>query len=251
MLEIDKETQESIQDFVKVLTGVSNGAIRQYVSEIISDKKFHDSIAQKGNEWSGTKKSFSFKILAVDLTSCVALYALCRSLEPAVVVETGVASGVSSAYILCALDRNNRGELFSIDVPWHTVTENWKPHFTDEDMRAHPIEKQSGWIIPDYLRNRWQLLLGKSSENLPPLLKKISPIDVFFHDSEHSYETMFWEFQMVWPSLRVGGLLIAHNIDINDAFSDFKQSVGGESVQVTGVHKELAIQVTLGGMVKI
>lgn len=250
MLEVDRETQERIQNFVKGLTGASNAGIQQYVSEIISDKKFHDSIAKKGSEWSGTKKSFSFKILAVDLTSCIALYVLCRSLKPAVVVETGVASGVSSSYILRALDKNNHGELFSIDIPWHTVTEKWKPHFADEDMKAHPVEKQSGWIIPDYLRNRWQLLLGKSSENLPPLLKKTGPIDVFFHDSEHSYETMSLEFQTVWPNLRVGGILLAHNIDINDAFSDFEQSLGSESIQVTGMHKELAIQVTLGGMVK-
>jgi len=60
-------------------------------------------------------------------------------------VETGVFSGVSSSYILCAMEANKRGQLYSIDLPqWH--------------------EGKSGWVIPDYLRHRWHLIQGKSSE---------------------------------------------------------------------------------------
>ncbi len=257
-MEIDKEMHGRIQGFIKGLTKASDGEIQQYVSEILSDKEFHDSIAKKRNAGSG-RKYFSL-MLAIDVVSRLVLYSLCRKLKPSVIVETGVASGMSSAYILRALDKNNHGELFSIDVPWHTVTENWKPHFSDEDMTTRPIEKQSGWIIPDYLRDRWQLFLGKSSENLPPLLKKIEAMDVFLHDSEHTYETMLWEFQTAWPNLRAGGMLIAHNVDSNDAFSDFGQSVGGESILLTGMHKGkrlppkkgLAPRLPpIGGMVKV
>jgi len=203
-MEIDKETQGRIQNFVKKLTKQSEVEIQQYVSEILQDKGFHNSMAEKWNDSKGMQ-SFSLKLLAIDVTSCIALYALCRSLKPSVFVETGVASGASSAYILSALDKNNQGKLFSIDVPWQSVKENWKPFFTEEDMKEQPIEQQSGWIIPDYLRSRWQLLLGKSSEKLPSLLKYLGAIDVFFHDSEHTYETMLWEFKTAWPCLRAGG----------------------------------------------
>jgi predicted O-methyltransferase YrrM len=45
------------------------------------------------------------------------IYALVRSLKPSIVVETGVAGGMSSCYILKGLRDNNKGELFSIDLP--------------------------------------------------------------------------------------------------------------------------------------
>ena len=122
-------------------------------------------------------------------------------------METGVASGVSSSYILCALDQNNRGQLYSIDLP------GWQ-------------ENESGWMIPNYLRHRWQLILGRSSEELAPLLQKVVEIDIFLHDSDHSYQNMLWEFKTAWTCLKAGGLLLSHNIDYNDAFSDFYQSQG-------------------------
>ena len=45
------------------------------------------------------------------------LYVMVRILNPATVVETGAAAGVSSAFILKALHDNNRGTLYSIDLP--------------------------------------------------------------------------------------------------------------------------------------
>lgn len=41
---------------------------------------------------------------------------LVRILRPTVVIETGVANGISSAFILKALDKNNEGMLYSIDL---------------------------------------------------------------------------------------------------------------------------------------
>ena len=43
-------------------------------------------------------------------------YAAIRSLRPEVVVETGVANGVSTAYLLLALDQNGKGILHSIEI---------------------------------------------------------------------------------------------------------------------------------------
>jgi len=46
-----------------------------------------------------------------------AIWCLTRHLQPAKVVETGVARGISSRFILEALDRNGAGRLWSIDQP--------------------------------------------------------------------------------------------------------------------------------------
>ena len=51
------------------------------------------------------------------------LYHLCRILKPKNVIETGVAYGISSSYILQALEDNKFGKLYSIDSifrPWQT-----------------------------------------------------------------------------------------------------------------------------------
>jgi len=44
-------------------------------------------------------------------------YLVCRALRPEVVVETGVGYGVSSAFILKALEQNGGGILHSVDLP--------------------------------------------------------------------------------------------------------------------------------------
>ncbi|MEM4483260.1 MAG: hypothetical protein QXS19_05035 [Candidatus Methanomethylicia archaeon] len=45
------------------------------------------------------------------------LYCLIRLIRPAIVVETGVASGIFSLSILQALNCNDYGHLYSIDLP--------------------------------------------------------------------------------------------------------------------------------------
>lgn len=193
--------QRAPRDFVKSLTGADFTEIQGYFHEIASNQDFHRQL--EANQVKYGSRRFSY--WGVGATPGAVLYALCRQLRPGAVVETGVASGFSSAYILCSLEENRHGRLYSIDLPWH--------------------EHQSGWVIPEYLRHRWQLLEGRSADKMPGLLEKLGTIDIFFHDSDHSYQNMLREFQTAWAHLRVGGVLLAHNIDYNDAFADFCRSV--------------------------
>src|SRR2546429_265801 len=43
-------------------------------------------------------------------------YAAIRAFAPEIVVETGVANGVSSSYLLLALEMNGQGRLYSIEI---------------------------------------------------------------------------------------------------------------------------------------
>jgi len=70
--------------------------------------------------------------------------------------------------------------------------------------------------------------------------KNVGEIDIFLHDSDHSYQNMLWEFQTAWKYLKAGGLLLSHNIDANDAFSDFCQDCGIKRHSLTN----------MGGIVK-
>jgi hypothetical protein len=81
-------------------------------------------------------------------------------------------------------------------------------------------------VIPDELRSRWQLVLGRSQDELPPLLERVGAIDFFLHDSEHSYECMSFEFGAAWRALRERGVLIADDWNWNDAFTELARETG-------------------------
>ena len=134
------------------------------------------------------------------------LYALCRAFKPEKVVETGPGTGISSSFILKALEDNGRGEMWSIEAGV---------------LRVNPLGLKFGQFVPEDLRGRWHLIMGESKKLLPDLLTDLKQIDLFFHDSDHSYENMSWEFEQGWPFVRSGGLLAADDINYDSAFKDF------------------------------
>lgn len=133
-------------------------------------------------------------------------YAVCRVLKPVVVVETGVAYGVTSAFLLQALQVNQNGRLYSVDLP---------PLGRDGDSYV-------GALIPEDLKSRWQLSRGSTKRLMPKLLSRLGTIDLFVHDSLHTYRNMRREFEQVWPILKPGGAVIADDIEGNLAFQELR-----------------------------
>jgi hypothetical protein len=162
------------------------------------------------------------------LTLAPLLYTTVRLLKPEVVVETGVASGVSTSFILLGLEHNQRGSLFSIDLPTHMIPQDYK----QVDQVTIPADKTIGWIVPENLRHRWNLVLGRSDENLKSLLEKLGSLNIFIHDSEHTYENMMFEYEAAWRFLSKNGLLISHDVNWNNAFNDFIGSRSSKSIVI-------------------
>lgn len=132
------------------------------------------------------------------------LYVIIRSLKPEIVVETGVSGGESSSYILQGLEYNRKGKLYSIDLP---------PDFDQQKRNIlFPPGKANGWVIPEKLKNRWTLNLGPSKDLLRPLMKKLKQIDIFWHDSLHTYENMLFEFDTTWDFLHKGGVILCDDV---------------------------------------
>ncbi|MBS7618990.1 hypothetical protein KEJ25_10480, partial [Candidatus Bathyarchaeota archaeon] len=48
----------------------------------------------------------------------------------------------------------------------------------------------------------WNFINAGSREALPDLLRKLNQIDVFLHDSLHTYEHMSFEYETAWPFIR-------------------------------------------------
>ena len=140
------------------------------------------------------------------------MYCLVRVLKPETIVETGVSHGLSSWIILNALHKNNTGKLYSIDFPNHD---------TNEDYNLVKTNFKTGWAVPEILKSKWELILGKSEDVLPHLLPRLNKIDLFFHDSEHTYKNMKWEFTTVLPYLKKDGIIVSDDVQKNYAFRDF------------------------------
>jgi predicted O-methyltransferase YrrM len=144
-----------------------------------------------------------------DIALARCCYLLCRALKPAVVLETGVAYGATTAFMLSALHENSKGQLWSIDLP----------------PLGEEADRYVGALIPQVLKDRWHLHRGASKRMLPGLLKAVGDVDLFVHDSLHTHRSMLREFQTVWPFLRPGGVIIADDVNDSSAFAEFTQMV--------------------------
>jgi predicted O-methyltransferase YrrM len=145
---------------------------------------------------------------AADSVLARCCYLMCRLLEPDMVVETGVAYGVSSAFVLRALEENGRGVLHSVDLP----------------PLRHEYEGFWGIAVDGALRSRWRLHRGASGRVLPRLLEEVETVDLFVHDSLHTYRNMRREFKVVWPRLRAGGVLVADDVERSRAFCELREN---------------------------
>ena len=132
-------------------------------------------------------------------------YILCRAFRPRNVLETGVAYGRSSAYILKALEVNGNGTLHSVDRPLPVSNAN----------------ELIGVLVPDSLRHHWQLHIGSTHSLFPALLPSIGKIDIFIHDSRHTYRNMKYEFGTVIPYLNNPGFVLSDDADQNPAFHEW------------------------------
>lgn len=161
----------------------------------------------------------------------IGLYVVTRLIEPDIVVETGVATGQSSLFILEALNRNNNGKLYSFDAGIEVL--NQKPY--NRIYNADEI----GWIVNGPLRDRWELVIGDSVEEMKSLLPEIPPVDLFYHDSLHEYDHMYSEYEIVSNHLREGGILMSEDIHRNRAWNDF---LSGHSNEFQGDHRYYSLQ---------
>jgi methyltransferase family protein len=139
-----------------------------------------------------------------DPNLALAVWAVAFHAKPATVVETGVARGITSAAILFAMHETHNGHLYSIDLP--PLSSGWA--------------EQSGAAVPNDLRSRWTYIRGSARRRLPELVRRLGSVDLFVHDSLHTYGHMEFEFRTVWPNVTAGGIVIADDIQDNAAFEE-------------------------------
>jgi predicted O-methyltransferase YrrM len=129
---------------------------------------------------------------------------LIKDRRPNTVVETGVANGASTRQILTSFKEFNLvdSKLYSIDVDNRVGT-------------------------PDLLSNpQFNLVIINSESSFLNAMKEIKSVDLFYHDSNHSYRNQMLEYEIAWEILNPrNGILISDDINWSNAFLDFCKRV--------------------------
>jgi predicted O-methyltransferase YrrM len=180
-------------EVLRAATGLGSPAVDSIFEEGRSAFRSIPDQVVAGSAWT--------KDWRMELDHAAILYALVRLRKPRVVVETGIADGFSSRVLLTALAANGSGRLASLDV-----------------------RSGTGGLVPPELRAVWRPVIvdpRRGIEGLIELLRSEGPIDLFLHDSRHSYGHMLREFHAAWPCLRPGGMLLSDDADSTYSFLDF------------------------------
>jgi Methyltransferase domain len=144
-----------------------------------------------------------------DVELCSAIWCTVLHNRPDVVIETGVAHGISSRVALEALCENNRGHLWSIDLP-HPLN--------------HKLHGHTGVAVTDSCRTRWTYLEGESRRILPPLVAEVTQAELFIHDSLHTAKNTLFEMEQASSIMPPGGVMLVDDIRGHDGFATFARS---------------------------
>lgn len=122
------------------------------------------------------------------------LYAFILSREPRIVIETGVANGITTNVIMSALQKYG-GTLHSFDI--NPKTSN--VYLGHGDWHFH-------------------LLSGNLQKDLLKQVGGISEADMWIHDSNHGYLWQSFEFHLAKSVLKNDGILVSDDIDSSTAW---------------------------------
>ena len=137
---------------------------------------------------------------------CRAVWCVALHTRPEVVIETGVAHGVSSRIVLEALKENDLGHLWSIDLPFPF------------DPRLHV---ETGVAVSDACRPRWSYVEGSSRQRLPSLVAEVGHVEMFIHDSLHTARNTLFEMEHVASAMPAGAVMLVDDIDSHEGFMTF------------------------------
>jgi hypothetical protein len=142
-----------------------------------------------------------------------AAWCLVRHLKPKKVVETGVAHGMTSRFVLEALKRNgNGGRLWSIDLP--PFEKEWRAQ-VGAAVDVAGADRYAGM---------WTYIAGSSRRKLPKLLAGLGTIDLFIHDSLHSERNVRFELERAWAAMPGRGAFLVDDADANWGFKNFTET---------------------------
>lgn len=126
-------------------------------------------------------------------------YALVRATQPDHVVETGTHLGFGSSAIAAALIRNGHGRLTTIDT-----------------------DPESGYLIEE----PWSKVIDRRIGDSVKVVSQLRDVDLFLHDSLHTYDHETRELAAVEAHLRDRALVLSDNAHETSALADWAERTG-------------------------
>jgi predicted O-methyltransferase YrrM len=193
----------------------------RYASELLEDVPLREQYERAVAEGVLSRKYATHEQRVTgSIANVVHCYALHREIKPSVVVETGTFHGSMTALVVAALARNGSGKLISIDLPGAEL----------ESGMAHRISRlETGYLIPETYRNRWDLRLGDAKDLLPAVLRE-QPVDIFIHDSLHTREHMAFEYAAAREGMRPGTVIMSDDILASTAWFEMCAETGARGL---------------------
>lgn len=181
--------------FVSAITGAEVSQTRSWMTELETDEEFHIKLRRR------LALNPARRVCATQPHPArrYGWYALIRALQPDNVVETGTNLGLGSCVIAAALLRNGHGRLTTVDI------DNDSGHLIDEPW-ASVIDRR----------------IGSSVEKLA----KMRDVDMFLHDSLHTYQYETKELAAVEPNLRADAIVLSDNAHDSAALSHWAERTG-------------------------
>jgi len=193
--DLDSLNRDQLCWFVAAVTGAGIGQVRSWMAELETDTEFHDGLTRR------LSMNPTWRVCATEphLARRYGWYAIVRALQPDNVVETGTHLGLGSCVIAAALLRNGHGRVTTIDIDsdsGHLIGEPW----------ASVIDRRVGSSVAE--------------------LATVSDVDMFLHDSLHTYDYETQELAAVEPNLRSDAIVLSDNAHDSAALSHWAERTG-------------------------
>ena len=192
---------------VSSLTGKNMNEVEKYFIELETDKEFMLKLDTKAKKMQ-RRNEFLFPI---PFARRIVWYCLIRITRPGTVVETGTEKGLGSLIIQRALDMNNQGKLFTLD-----------------------LDKFSGSLLVSDDKEKISLLIGDSIESISSL----DEIDFFIHDSDHSAEHEKKELEAIENKLSSNAIVLSDNSHVTDELYYWSKKMGRKYLFINEVPKD-------------
>ena len=181
--------------FVAAVSGAEVGQVRGWMKELEEDRHLLDYLTDRLA--SGPRSGISPR--EPRWARRLGWYALVRATQPEYVIETGTHLGLGSCAIAAALLRNGHGRLTTID-----------------------IDPEAGYLIG----GPWEAVIDRQTGDSTKVLAGVKEVDMFIHDSLHTYEYETRELAAVGPNLRDDAIVLSDNAHDSAALSDWAEQAG-------------------------
>ena len=192
---------------VSSLTGKSMNEVEKYFIELETDNDFSRKLDTQARNIQRQNEL----LFPITFARRIVWYCLIRITRPGTVVETGTEKGLGSLIIQRALDMNNFGKLYTLD-----------------------LDEYAGSLLDPNDKEKISLLIGDSIQSISSL----SEIDFFIHDSDHSAGHEKKELEAIESKISRNAFVLSDNSHVTDELYNWSKKMGRKYLFIKEVPKD-------------